>query len=105
VYLAKKLASEILPCRNFTTVPQPGYNGRTVPYPRGHVLGGSTAISALDVVGRVTDSNLFADNMAFCRGSRDDYDRWANVTGDAGWSWDSLYPYMLNVCSYPHHVF
>ncbi|KAJ2920934.1 hypothetical protein H1R20_g16161, partial [Candolleomyces eurysporus] len=25
---------------NYTTVPQPGLNGRTLPYPRGRVLGG-----------------------------------------------------------------
>ena len=30
---------------NFTTVDQPGMNGRAIPYPRGHVLGGSTCIS------------------------------------------------------------
>ena len=30
---------------NFTTVHQPGYNGRSIPYARGHVLGGSTSIS------------------------------------------------------------
>jgi len=37
------------------------------------------------------------DFMAFTRGSRDDYDRWARVTDDEGWSWDSLFPYMLKV--------
>lgn len=37
--------------------------------------------------------------MAYTRGSRDDYDRWANITGDDGWKWDNLYPYMIKV----HH--
>ncbi|KAI0033867.1 alcohol oxidase [Vararia minispora EC-137] len=66
---------------NFTTTPQVGYDNRSIAYPRGHVLGGSTAINV----------------MAYCRGSRDDYDRWARVTGDYGWSWDSLFPYILNL--------
>ena len=35
--------------------------------------------------------------MAYTRGSKDDYDRWARVTDDEGWSWDSLFPYMLKV--------
>lgn len=35
--------------------------------------------------------------MAYTRGSRDDYDRWANITGDDGWTWDNLYPYMIKV--------
>jgi len=30
---------------NFTTVNQPGMNGRPLTYPRGHVLGGSTSTS------------------------------------------------------------
>ena len=34
----------------------------------------------------------FTDIMAFNRGTKDDYDRWARVTGDDGWSWDKLYP-------------
>ena len=37
------------------------------------------------------------DYMAYTRGSKDDYDRWAEVTDDKGWSWDSLFPYMLKV--------
>ncbi|KZV70517.1 GMC oxidoreductase [Peniophora sp. CONT] len=66
---------------NFTTVPQPGFNGRTIDYPRGHVLGGSTAINLMD----------------YCRGSRDDYDRWANVTADRAWTWEALHKHMLNL--------
>lgn len=36
--------------------------------------------------------------MVWTRGSRDDYDRWAKVTGDDGWGWDKLEPYMRKVC-------
>lgn len=32
---------------NYTTTPQAGLNQRTLPYARGHVLGGSSAISVL----------------------------------------------------------
>lgn len=32
--------------------------------------------------------------MAYNRGTKDDYDRWARVTGDDGWSWNKLYPYL-----------
>ncbi|RXW17381.1 hypothetical protein EST38_g8468 [Candolleomyces aberdarensis] len=64
---------------NYTTVPQPGLNGRTIPYPRGRVLGGSSSI------------NL----MFYTRGSASDYDRWAEVTGDPGWSWRRILPYFL----------
>src|SRR5271154_951560 len=40
------------------------------------------------------------DGMVFARGSKDDYDRWARVTDDEGWSWNSLFPYMLKVNLY-----
>ncbi|KAH6904200.1 GMC oxidoreductase-domain-containing protein, partial [Coprinopsis sp. MPI-PUGE-AT-0042] len=64
---------------DYKSIPQPGLNNRTQALPRGHVLGGSSALNA----------------MAYTRGSADDYDRWANLTGDAGWSWDNLLPYFL----------
>ena len=35
--------------------------------------------------------------MAFCRGTEDDYARWANVTGDDGWSWKNLLPFIFKV--------
>lgn len=30
---------------NFTTVPIPGYNNRSIDYQRGHLLGGSSSVS------------------------------------------------------------
>jgi choline dehydrogenase len=30
---------------NYTSEPMPGLNGRTLPVPRGHVLGGSSSVS------------------------------------------------------------
>ncbi|KAJ7159783.1 aryl-alcohol-oxidase from pleurotus Eryingii [Mycena filopes] len=62
---------------NYTTTAQPGLNSRTVPYPRGYALGGSSSVNYL----------------IYTRGSKEDFDRWATVTGDSGWSWNSLIPY------------
>ncbi|KAJ7745961.1 alcohol oxidase [Mycena olivaceomarginata] len=64
---------------NYTTTPQIGLNNRTIPYPRAHILGGCTA----------------HNGMVYTRGSAEDYDRYAAVTGDPGWSWDSLLPYFF----------
>ncbi|KAI0720537.1 alcohol oxidase [Cerioporus squamosus] len=66
---------------NFTTTPQIGLNNRTVAYPRGFVLGGSTA----------------TNQMIFCRGTKDDWSRFANVSGDDGWTWEKLLPFILKV--------
>ncbi|KAJ7495821.1 aryl-alcohol-oxidase from pleurotus Eryingii [Mycena galericulata] len=63
---------------NYTTSPQVALNNRTIPYPRGFVLGGSSSVNY----------------MVYTRGSKEDYDRFAKVTGDEGWSWDNLVPYM-----------
>ncbi|KAJ7224974.1 hypothetical protein B0H12DRAFT_1267887 [Mycena haematopus] len=64
---------------NYTTTPQVGLNGRSVTYNRGFVLGGSSSVNY----------------MVYTRGSKEDFNRWASVTGDQGWSWNSLYPYFL----------
>ncbi|KAJ6498230.1 alcohol oxidase [Mycena vulgaris] len=63
---------------NYTTAPQTGLAGRSVPYPRGFVLGGSSSVNG----------------MVYTRGSKDDYDRFARVSRDQGWSWNHLIPYM-----------
>jgi choline dehydrogenase-like flavoprotein len=60
----------------FTTVPQPGLNGRIGYQPRGRGLGGSSAINA----------------MVYIRGHRADYDHWAAL-GNAGWSFADVLPY------------
>jgi choline dehydrogenase len=48
-----------------------------IPWPRGKVLGGSGSINAL----------------VYMRGNRRDFDHWAELTGDKGWSFDSVLPY------------
>ncbi|BAJ27189.1 MULTISPECIES: GMC oxidoreductase [Kitasatospora] len=59
----------------YRTEPQPGLGGRRVPWPRGRVLGGS---SALNLGGWI-------------RGNAADYDAWAGF-GGPGWSWEALLP-------------
>jgi choline dehydrogenase len=56
--------------------PDAGLNGRTILYARGRVLGGCTSINA----------------MLYMRGQARDYDEWARLTGDPGWSWDRVLP-------------
>ncbi|MDX3853117.1 GMC family oxidoreductase [Streptomyces sp. AK02-01A] len=60
----------------FTTVPQAGLGGRTIPYPRGKVLGGSSSINA----------------MMNVRGQRSAVDAWVTA-GARGWGFDDLLPY------------
>ncbi|KAJ7673749.1 aryl-alcohol oxidase-like protein [Mycena polygramma] len=64
---------------NYTTTAQAGLDGRAIGYPRGFVLGGSSSING----------------MIYSRGSSEEYDRLANISGDAGWSWENLQPYVL----------
>ncbi|KAJ7579827.1 alcohol oxidase [Mycena floridula] len=63
---------------NYTTSPQPGLNGATAKYTRGFILGGSSSVNG----------------MAYTRGSSDDFDRYATLTEDDGWSWNALQPYV-----------
>lgn len=60
----------------YKTVPEAGLNGRAINYPRGRVIGGSSSINA----------------MLYLRGQARDYDEWAQLTGDAGWSWPQVLP-------------
>jgi 4-pyridoxate dehydrogenase len=60
----------------YSTEPEPGMNGRRIEIPRGKVIGGSSSINA----------------MAYVRGHRGDYDRWA-ASGLTQWSYAHLLPY------------
>jgi choline dehydrogenase len=60
----------------FKTEPEEGLNGRSLDYPRGRVIGGSSAINA----------------MIYMRGQAADYDHWRQL-GLAGWGWDDVLPY------------
>ncbi|MBR1222678.1 GMC family oxidoreductase N-terminal domain-containing protein [Bradyrhizobium sp. U87765 SZCCT0131] len=59
----------------FRTEPEAGLNGRALAYPRGKVIGGSSAINA----------------MISMRGQAADYDYWRQL-GLAGWGWDDVLP-------------
>ena len=60
----------------YKTVAESGLHGRSLLYPRGRVLGGSSSING----------------MIYMRGQREDYDEWARLSGDARWAWDAVLP-------------
>ncbi len=60
----------------FRTEPEKGLNGRSLAYPRGKVIGGSSAINA----------------MIYMRGQAADYDHWRQL-GLSGWGWDDVLPF------------
>ncbi|HPQ94192.1 MAG: GMC family oxidoreductase N-terminal domain-containing protein [Thiothrix sp.] len=62
------------------TAPDPGLNGRRLYWPRGRVLGGSSAINA----------------MVHIRGLPQDFDHWAGL-GNPGWSWDEVLPWFRHL--------
>lgn len=68
----------------FRTEPEPGLNGRSLIYPRGKTLGGSSSING----------------MIYMRGQARDYDHWAHVTGDDAWRWDSC---LADFIKHEHH--
>ena len=61
---------------NYHTEPQPGAAGRSLYWPRGKVLGGSSSINA----------------MIYIRGHHADFDRWA-ADGCEGWGYADVLPY------------
>ena len=60
----------------YRTVKEAGLGGRSLIYPRGRVLGGCSSING----------------MIYMRGQREDYEDWAALSGDPGWSWDQVLP-------------
>jgi choline dehydrogenase len=64
----------------FETQPEPHLHDRRLSWPRGKVLGGSSAINGLIAI----------------RGHRDDYDGWSEL-GCTGWSWKEVLPYFLRL--------
>lgn len=44
------------------------------------------------------------DGMIWIRGSSDDYDKWAEVTGDQAWSWKEILPYLEKVREIRHDI-
>ncbi|KAK5198411.1 hypothetical protein LTR92_002656 [Exophiala xenobiotica] len=62
----------------FETIPQPGLKGRSLPWPRGKMLGGTSAMNFL----------------VWNRAAREDYDAWASL-GNPGWDWAGLKHYFM----------
>ena len=60
----------------FKTEAEGGLNGRSLNYPRGKVIGGSSSINA----------------MIYMRGQAADYDHWRQL-GLNSWGWDDVLPY------------
>jgi choline dehydrogenase len=75
----------------FVTVPQGDLAGRSIPIPRGHVVGGSGSING----------------MVYFRGHPTDFDDWA-AAGNPGWSYREVLPYFLrseNNADYPDSAY
>ena len=68
----------------FRTVPQRSMAGRVHPWPRGRVVGGTSAMNA----------------MGHVRGHPKDFDGWAEA-GATGWNWATLRPYFIRSESSP----
>jgi choline dehydrogenase-like flavoprotein len=63
---------------NSTTAGMPGLNGRSIAYPRGKVLGGSSIVN----------------HYLYTPGSKDDYNHYAKLTGDDSWNWKNMQKYI-----------
>ena len=61
---------------DYNTAPEPQLNQRSLWWPRGKVLGGSSSINA----------------MCYIRGHAKDYDEWQQL-GASGWNWNAVLPY------------
>ena len=62
----------------FKTEPDKSMNNRSINYPRGKTLGGSSSINGL----------------LYIRGQKQDYDIWRQL-GNIGWGWNDVLPYFL----------
>ena len=62
----------------YRTEPEQSLNGRSLDWPRGKVLGGSSSINGL----------------LYVRGQAQDFDHWRQL-GNAGWSYEDVLPYFI----------
>ncbi len=68
----------------YETEPEPALNNRSIYWPRGKVLGGSSSINA----------------MVYIRGLPYDFDDWKKE-GNAGWGWEDVFPYFRDLEDHP----
>lgn len=68
----------------YRSEPDAGLAGRSAHWPRGKVLGGSSAINA----------------MVFVRGQPADFDDW-RAAGNSGWGWSEVLPYFRKLEDHP----
>jgi len=71
----------------FETEPDESMNNRSINYPRGKVLGGSSSINGL----------------LYIRGQEQDYNLWRQL-GNIGWGWNDVLPYFLKAEDQEHGV-
>jgi len=71
----------------FNTAPEPQLNDREIYWPRGKVLGGSSAING----------------MVYIRGAHRDFADWTQA-GAIGWSWEEVLPYFRKAESQQTHI-
>jgi len=69
----------------FKTEPDESMNGRSINYPRGKTLGGSSSINGL----------------LYIRGQEQDYNMWRKL-GNVGWDWKDVLPYFLKAENQEH---
>jgi len=62
----------------YETEPEPHLDGRRISWPRGKVLGGTSAINGL----------------VYIRGQKEDFEQWRQL-GNRGWGYDDVLPYFL----------
>jgi choline dehydrogenase len=67
----------------YSSEPEANTKGRSIPVPRGKLLGGSSSING----------------MVFVRGQAQDYDTWAQM-GNRGWSYQDVLPFFKRMESY-----
>jgi len=65
--------------RTHQSIPQPALGGRAVSIHQANLLGGGSSVNV----------------MVYTRGSREDYGRWDDICGKAGWDWNDILPYFM----------
>lgn len=68
----------------YKTIPEKNLHNRSLLYPRGYGLGGSSLING----------------MIYMRGQKADYDNWASILQDESWSWENILPIFLRQENY-----